>query len=143
MANALRRNSYTFKESLTMMAVKALGIDPDLAAEAGDGARAAINAIRHAAKAKSAKDRAALIRTAQSELRSSTLGIAWVFASVPQVRTFYPKLRSVPKVSGCPALSACRRRRGRFCFCKTAHPRTPRRCRPGRRARWPLKSASR
>jgi hypothetical protein len=65
-----QRNSYTFKEGLTMMAAKAIGIDPDLAAEAGDGARAAINTIRHAAKAKSPKERAALIRTAQLELRS-------------------------------------------------------------------------
>ena len=62
-----QRNSYTFKEGLTLMAAKAVGIDPDLAVNAGDEARAAINAIRHAAKAKNAKDKAALIREAQKE----------------------------------------------------------------------------
>ena len=64
------RNSYTFKEGLTMMAAKAVGIDPYLAAEAGENARAAINAIRNAAKTKQPKDRAGYIREAQSELRT-------------------------------------------------------------------------
>lgn len=65
-----QRNSYTFKEGLTLMAAKAVGIDPDLAVNAGDSARSAINALRHAAKAKNAKDKAALIREAQKELQS-------------------------------------------------------------------------
>jgi hypothetical protein len=64
------RNSYTFKEGLTMMAAKAVGIDPYLAAEAGENARAAINAIRNAAKTKQPKDRAGYIREAQNELRT-------------------------------------------------------------------------
>ncbi len=64
------RNAYTFKESLTMMAAKAVGIDPYLAAEAGENARAAINAIRNATKTKQPKDRAGYIREAQSELRT-------------------------------------------------------------------------
>jgi hypothetical protein len=64
------RNSYTFKEGLTMMAAKAIGIDPYMAAEAGENARAAINAIRNAAKTKQPKDRAEYIREAQNELRT-------------------------------------------------------------------------
>jgi hypothetical protein len=64
------RNSYTFKEGLTMMAAKAVGIDPYMAAEAGENARAAINAIRNAAKTKHPKDRAEYIREAQNELRT-------------------------------------------------------------------------
>ncbi len=64
------RNAYTFKEGLTMLAAKAVGIDPYLAAEAGENARAAINAIRNAAKTKQPKDRAEYIREAQSELRT-------------------------------------------------------------------------
>jgi hypothetical protein len=35
MPHTQRRNSYTFKEGLTMMAAKAIGIDPDLAVDAG------------------------------------------------------------------------------------------------------------
>lgn len=70
MTQTNRRNSYTFKEGLTMMAAKAVGIDPYLAAEAGEGAKAAINAIRHAAQTKNPKDRAVLIQQAQTELRS-------------------------------------------------------------------------
>gem|GEM_PF-3309963 len=53
-----------------MMAANAVGIDPFLAADAGEGAKAAINAIRHATKAKSPDERAALIRQAQTELRN-------------------------------------------------------------------------
>jgi hypothetical protein len=64
------RNSYTFKEGLTMMAAKAVGIDPYMAAEAGENARATINAIRNAGKAKQPKDRAGYIREAQNELRT-------------------------------------------------------------------------
>jgi hypothetical protein len=64
------RNSYTFKEGLTMMAAKAVGIDPYLAAEAGENARAAINAIRNAAKTKQPKDRAEYIREAHNEMRT-------------------------------------------------------------------------
>ena len=52
------------------MAAKAVGIDPYLAAEGGENARAAINAIRNAAKTKTAKDRAGFIREAQAEVRS-------------------------------------------------------------------------
>jgi hypothetical protein len=51
------RNSYTFKEGLTMMAAKAVGIDPELAVNAGENARATINALRHAAKAKKKRQR--------------------------------------------------------------------------------------
>ncbi len=64
------RNAYTFKEGLTMMAAKAVGVDPYLAAEAGENARVAINAIRNAAKTKTPKDRAGYIREAQNELRA-------------------------------------------------------------------------
>lgn len=64
------RNSFTFKEGLTMMAAKAVGIDPDLAVAAGEGAKATINAIRNAAKARTPKDRANYIRDAQRELKS-------------------------------------------------------------------------
>jgi GH24 family phage-related lysozyme (muramidase) len=64
------RNSYTFKEGLTMMAAKAIGVDPYLAAEGGENARAAINAIRNAAKTKQSKDRAEYVREAQNELRA-------------------------------------------------------------------------
>jgi hypothetical protein len=67
---APRRSGYSFKEGLTMMAAKATGIDPYLAAEAGENARAALNAMRNAAKAKSPKDRAGFIRDAQNELRA-------------------------------------------------------------------------
>jgi|GEM_PF-5907422 len=62
------RRSYTFKEGLTMMAAKAVGVDPDLAAEAGENARAAINAIRNALNQKEAKARSAHIRDAQYEI---------------------------------------------------------------------------
>ncbi len=67
---APQRKSYTFKEGLTMLAAKAVGVDPYLAAEAGENARAAINAIRNAAKTKQPKDRAGYIREAQNELGS-------------------------------------------------------------------------
>jgi hypothetical protein len=70
MTTTAKRNAYTFKEGLTMMAAKSVGIDPYLAAEAGEGAKSAINAIRHAAKTKNPQDRAALIRQAQVELRT-------------------------------------------------------------------------
>lgn len=70
MTQVHKRANYSFKEGLTMMAAKAVGIDPFLAAEAGEGAKAAINAIRHATKIKNAKEREALIRQAQTELRN-------------------------------------------------------------------------
>jgi hypothetical protein len=72
--SAPRRNGYSFKEGLTMMAAKAVGIDPYLAAEAGENAKAALNAIRNAAKTKNTKDRAGYIREVQSELRSISPG---------------------------------------------------------------------
>ncbi|MDX2143002.1 MAG: hypothetical protein SFV19_06585 [Rhodospirillaceae bacterium] len=62
------RNSYTFREGLTMMAAKALGIDPDLAVEAGESATAVINLIRHAAKLRG-PGRDAALRDAERELR--------------------------------------------------------------------------
>ncbi|MSO99082.1 MAG: hypothetical protein EXR11_12835 [Rhodospirillaceae bacterium] len=65
-----RRNGYSFKEGLTMLAAKAIGIDPELAAEAGENAKAAINAIRKAHKARSRADRAAFVSDAQAELKS-------------------------------------------------------------------------
>ncbi|MDX2142991.1 MAG: lysozyme [Rhodospirillaceae bacterium] len=68
--SALRRNSYTFREGLAMMAAKAVGIDPDLAVEAGDKANAAMNFIRNAMKANSPKARAEHVTQAQQALRS-------------------------------------------------------------------------
>jgi|GEM_PF-4248699 len=67
---ATQRTSYSFKDGLTMMAAKAVGIDPYMAAEAGENARAALNAIRNAQKTKHANDRAGYVREAQAELRA-------------------------------------------------------------------------
>jgi cellobiose-specific phosphotransferase system component IIA len=63
------RKSYSFKEGLAMLAAKSVGIDPDLAAEAGDSAKAALNALR-SAKASKSSDRIKHIRAAQAELKS-------------------------------------------------------------------------
>jgi len=63
------RTGVSFKDGLTMMAAKAVGVDPELAAAAGDQARTVINLVRHAARARSATDKARLIREAQEELR--------------------------------------------------------------------------
>lgn len=60
---------YTFNDGLTALAARAIGIDPELATPAGDAARAVINLIRHAAKARTAQDKASLVRDAQAELR--------------------------------------------------------------------------
>jgi hypothetical protein len=62
--------NYTFKDGLASMAAKAVGIDPDLAVAAGEGARAAINALRKAMRAKNITDRTEFIRDAQAELKS-------------------------------------------------------------------------
>jgi hypothetical protein len=64
------RTSYTFREGLAMMAAKDCGIDPELAAEAGDGATAVLNAIRRARKARTPAQKAEHVRAAQDHLRS-------------------------------------------------------------------------
>lgn len=63
------RRAYSFKEGLAMMAAKECGVDPYLAAEGGDDARAVLASIR---KAKAAKgpEKAKHIKAAQTELRN-------------------------------------------------------------------------
>jgi GH24 family phage-related lysozyme (muramidase) len=70
MNGSKQKKSYSFKDGLTMLAAKAVGIDPDLAVDAGDTARAAINLLRHASRTKQGKDRDNLIRQAQAEMKT-------------------------------------------------------------------------
>jgi hypothetical protein len=62
------KRSYSFKEGLAMMAVKDIGVDPYLAAEAGEDARSIIAALRRAKTAKG-QEKAKHIAAAQTELR--------------------------------------------------------------------------
>ncbi len=64
----IQKRSYTFKEGLAMMAAKEVGIDPYLAAEAGDDARSVLAALRRAKTTKGA-EKAKHITTAQTDLR--------------------------------------------------------------------------
>jgi hypothetical protein len=43
-----RKHGYSYREGLTMMAANAVGIDPYLAAEAGEDATPSLRALRHA-----------------------------------------------------------------------------------------------
>jgi hypothetical protein len=62
------KRSYSFKEGLAMMAAKDVGIDPYLAADAGEDARSILAALRRAKTAKGA-EKAKHISAAQTELR--------------------------------------------------------------------------
>ncbi len=63
-----RKRAYSFKEGLAMMAAKTVGIDPYLAADAGEDARSVLAALRRAKDAKGPV-KAKHIAAAQSELR--------------------------------------------------------------------------
>jgi hypothetical protein len=62
------KRSYSFKEGLAMMAAKEVGIDPYLAADAGEDARSILAALRRAKSAKGA-EKSKHIAAAQTELR--------------------------------------------------------------------------
>ncbi|MDX2143010.1 MAG: hypothetical protein SFV19_06625 [Rhodospirillaceae bacterium] len=62
------RSSYTFREGLTAMAANAVGVDPDLAIDAGENATSVLNSIRRAAKDRG-PNRAHAVRDAQHQLR--------------------------------------------------------------------------
>jgi lysozyme len=64
----MRKRAYTFKEGLAMMAAKDVGVDPYLAADAGEDARSILAALRHAKTAKG-PEKAKHIAAAQTELR--------------------------------------------------------------------------
>jgi hypothetical protein len=63
-----RKKTYSFKEGLAMLAAKDVGIDPYLAAEAGEDARVILAALRRAKTAKG-PEKAKHIAAAQTELR--------------------------------------------------------------------------
>ncbi|MBL8628007.1 MAG: hypothetical protein JNM81_00150 [Rhodospirillaceae bacterium] len=63
-----RKRAYSFKEGLTMLAAKDVGVDPYLAVEAGEDVRSILAALRRAKTAKGA-EKAKHIATAQAELR--------------------------------------------------------------------------
>jgi hypothetical protein len=65
---SMPNRSYSFKEGLTMMAAKDVGIDPHLAAEAGEDARSILAALRRAKTAKG-PEKSKHIAAAQTELR--------------------------------------------------------------------------
>jgi hypothetical protein len=60
--------AYSFKEGLAMMAAKEVGVDPYLAADAGEDARVVLATLRRAKTAKG-HDKAKHIAAAQTELR--------------------------------------------------------------------------
>jgi hypothetical protein len=60
--------AYSFKEGLAMMAAKEVGVDPYLAADAGEDARVVLATLRQAKTAKG-HDKAKHIAAAQTELR--------------------------------------------------------------------------
>jgi hypothetical protein len=62
------KRAYSFKEGLAMMAAKEVGIDPYLAADAGEDVRSVLAALRRAKTAKGA-EKAKHIAAAQTELR--------------------------------------------------------------------------
>jgi hypothetical protein len=62
------KRAYSFKEGLTMMAAKEVGIDPYLAADAGEDARGILAALRRATTAKG-PEKSKHIAAAQTELR--------------------------------------------------------------------------
>ncbi|MCB2108895.1 MAG: hypothetical protein KDE14_14395 [Rhodobacteraceae bacterium] len=62
------KSSYSFGDGLTMMAAQVIGIDPHLAADAGEDVRPALNALRNAFKAKTASDRKSWKKEAAQEI---------------------------------------------------------------------------
>ncbi len=62
------KRAYSFKEGLAMMAAKDVGVDPYLAAEAGEDARSILAALRRAKTAKGT-EKTKHIAAAQTELR--------------------------------------------------------------------------
>ncbi|MCB2106625.1 MAG: hypothetical protein KDE14_02940 [Rhodobacteraceae bacterium] len=68
-ARTSRKSGLTFRQGLTAMAAQAVGIDPDLAAAAGDDAYNALKLIRKARTVKDPKVRAEFIADARRELK--------------------------------------------------------------------------
>jgi hypothetical protein len=65
-----RKHGYTFREGLTMMAANGAGIDPYLAAEAGEDAKLSLRALRHALSLPAGPERREALATAARELRN-------------------------------------------------------------------------
>ncbi|MDX2142555.1 MAG: hypothetical protein SFV19_04310 [Rhodospirillaceae bacterium] len=93
------KHGYSFREGLTMMAANGSGIDPYLAAEAGEDATLSLRALRHALTLPAGPERREALATAARELRNIDPGrheelVAAIAARIAEAQGHRPDVRS-------------------------------------------------